>query len=215
MAYTLQEAGYKVLARTTGTRPIIIYPDGQEKEIKRIGMPSILEGKRILKLSKNLKIDALVLEIMSISPECGYVESIQIFRPNILLITNIKIDHIAQIGESKEEMAHCYASYIPKKSTIFILEREFHKIFELFAQKQNAKLIKISEPYSANLKSIELPFFEFEENLKLALAVADFLKIRRDISVKGINKATLDFGHLKIWLIKLKSSYCYAVNCFA
>jgi len=180
-------------------------------------LPSILEGKKILKLSENLKIDALVLEMMSITPECGYVESIQMFKPHILVITNIRLDHVAQMGDSKKEIANCYASYIPPKSTIFVLEEEFHEVFQHKAQKVGSKLIQVPRFYYKNTELLKLSIFEFEENVRLALAVTDFLGIKRDIALKGMAKAKPDFGHLRIWIINLEPFpfHCYSVNCFA
>ena len=217
IASALKEAGFRVLARTTGSKPVIICPDGSEEEIERRGLPSILEGKKILKLSDNLKIDALVLEMMSITPECGYIESIQMFKPHILVITNVRLDHVAQMGNSKKEIANCYASYISSGSKVFILEEEFYEIFHYKTKKMGAELIRVPKFYCKKIESLKSSIFEFEENLSLALAITDFLGIKREIALRGMTKAKPDFGHLKIWIVNLKlfPFCCYAVNCFA
>ena len=45
----LKEDGMSVLAKTTGSRPAVLYPDGSEAGIVRKGPVSILEQKKILK----------------------------------------------------------------------------------------------------------------------------------------------------------------------
>ncbi|NPV82652.1 MAG: poly-gamma-glutamate synthase PgsB, partial [Candidatus Aminicenantes bacterium] len=66
----LRQAGLKVMAKTTGSRPVLIYPDGHEQEISRRGHPTILEQKMLVKVAAAAEADFLVSEMMSIQPEC-------------------------------------------------------------------------------------------------------------------------------------------------
>ncbi len=211
---SLREAGFRVLAKTTGSRPVVIYPNGEEKEINRRGSPSVLEGKKVLKLSEKLKIDVLVSEMMSIHPECGYIESVHMFNPHVLVITNVRLDHIPQMGSLKEEIACCFASYIPRKSTVFVLEEEFFQIFQKRAEEMNSRLIKVTKDF--NLGE-EFPLFEFEENIRLTLAVNEFLGIDKNIAIRGMVKTRPDFGKFRVWVIDFDSPphSWYLVNCFA
>lgn len=207
IAFSLKEAGLSVLTRTTGSKPVIIYPDGGEREIVRRGPPSILEGKHILKLGRMLKVDAVIIELMSIHPECSYVESVQMFKPHILVITNVRLDHLDQMGWSKEEIASCFASSISPSSAVFVPKEEFYRVFQAKAGRVNAKIIQVTEDsYEKDLESREtMPFFEFEENLRLALAVTDFLGIDRTDTLQGMIKIQPDFGDLKVWTADLGS----------
>ncbi|MBE0461631.1 MAG: poly-gamma-glutamate synthase PgsB, partial [Candidatus Aminicenantes bacterium] len=102
IASVLREAGFSVLAKTTGSIPVIILPNGQEKEIKRRGVPSILEDKKILKAGAKLGVQVLVSELMGIHPERVHVESTRMLRPHIIVITNVRLDHMSQMGYSRE-----------------------------------------------------------------------------------------------------------------
>ena len=219
IAASLREAGFKVLAKTTGSKPVIIYPKGEEKEVKRRGSPSILEGKKILKIGEKLQVKALVWELMSIHPECGYTESIQMLNPHIIVITNIRLDHLAQMGSSRKEMAYCFASYIPQGSTVFVPKEEFFQVFQERAEEINAKLIQVPEDYFERYLDSEkkLPFFEFKENILLTLAVTEFLGIDREDALRGMAKAQPDFGSLKVWFVDFASPpyRLYLVNGFA
>jgi poly-gamma-glutamate synthase PgsB/CapB len=216
---SLREAGFKVLARTTGSKPVIIYPDGGEKEIKRKGLPSILEGKRVLKIAEQLQVEALVWELMGIHPESGYTESIKMLTPHILVITNVRLDHLAQMGSSKGEIASCFASYIPGGSTVFVPREEFFPVFQKTAERMRAKLIKVPEDVCEGYLDAEkkLPCFEFKENIRLALAVSHFLGIDENDALQGMAKMHPDFGSLKVWTLDFGSplNRWYLVNGFA
>lgn len=203
----MREAGFKVLAKTTGSKPIIIYPDGRQEEIKRKGLPSILEQKSLLKLGGKLKVNSLLCELMSIHPESAFAESVQILKPHILAITNVRLDHLEQMGSSREEIARSLASSIPEKSTVIVHKDEFFPVFQQSAQKLGSKLIQVSsrpgEEYFQLKK--KLPYFEFRENVELALAVAEFLNIKRETALKGMATVQPDFGSLKIWSAGLGS----------
>jgi len=201
IAASLREAGFEVLAKTTGSKPSIILPDGREEEIRRGEIPSILEGKKLLRLGARLKINALVSELMSIRPESGYAESVQILRPHILVITNVRLDHLAQMGSSKEAIAQCFASSIPEKSNVFTPQEEFFPVFQKIADKLGSKVIQVprgsfEEYFQAKKK---FPFFELEENIRLALAVAEFLGVNREVAFQGMERVKPDFGCLKVW----------------
>ena len=72
IAASLREAGFAVLARTTGSKPVVILPDGEEEEIRRRGSPSILEGNRreggpiAYDLTGNGKLELIVVQSDSI-----------------------------------------------------------------------------------------------------------------------------------------------------
>ncbi len=201
IAACLREAGFAVLAKTTGSKPVIIFPDGSEREIKRRGDPTILEGKRILAEAEKLRVKALVSEMMSIHPECSFIESVQMFKPHVLVITNVRLDHLEQMGRSKEEIARCFACSIAENTAVFVENSEYFSLFDEAAKKRNSKIIKVDrESFKENLEpQKEFSPFEFEENIRLALAVAEFLGIEKETALRGIKKAIPDFGSLKVW----------------
>ena len=120
IAAVLWDSGHRTLAKTTGSRPALIHPDGTEKEISRHGRPNILEAKKVLKTANDLNAQAVVLELMGIAPESVFVESVRMIKPHILVITNVRHDHMAQMGSSKDEIASCFASAIPEDGDVFV-----------------------------------------------------------------------------------------------
>jgi len=219
IAASLRESGIAVAAKTTGSKPVMIFPDGSEKEIQRHGSPTILEEKEVLKAAINSKAQALVLELMSIRPESLYTESVQILKPNILVITNVRLDHLVQMGTSREEIAASFSSSISDNCTIFIPKEEYFPVFQRTAERLNSKIIRVQEDsFKEYFQSVEKPLsLGFKENICLSLAVSEFLGIDKDKAFRGMSNALPDFGSLKIWTAQVGSPprKLYLVSCFA
>lgn len=201
----LTEAGYSVLAKTTGSRPVILLPDGSEREIVRRGGASILEGRKLISLASRMGVKAFVAEMMSIHPEAMQVESEKIIQPHILVITNVRVDHIAQWGFSREQAAQGFAHAIPKRGTVFIPQEEIRSVLRDAIAKRKAALQVVPE----DLNDPGLNYWdshsghEFAQNRRLTVAVAGFLGINRDVAIKGMKEASPDFGGLRAWQASL------------
>lgn len=201
IAGSLREAGMRVLAKTTGSRPILIYPDGTESQIKRRGKPNILETKIIITQAASLKVDVLVTELMSIQPECMYSESVQILDPSILVVTNIRPDHQEQWGYSKSSLYRTFARVIPRRCVLFLPEEES----PLFSVKRadhpglEIKLIPQNSNKDQTSQINRLFPHEFNQNIRLTLAVAEYLGVEKETAFRGMKKAPPDFGSLKAW----------------
>jgi len=201
IAAALRGSGMSVLARTTGAKPVLIFPDGCEEEISRRGLPTILEGKKILKAGAKLRVDALVVELMGIHPETIYVESQEIFKPHILVLTNVRLDHMDQMGRTKDNIASCFAGAIPEGCTVFVPNEEAYPVFRRTAESKNAKILQVPEnAYSECLdRENGVLSSEFDENVRLSLAVAEFLGQDTPEAFRAMSGALPDFGGLKVW----------------
>lgn len=201
IASCLRDSRMRVFAKTTGSKPCLIYPDGEEREIRRLGHPTILEGKRVLGIASRTGVQAGVMEMMSIKPENLRVEAFRMIKPHIFVITNIREDHVDELGKTREEIACSFASAIPKKSTVVIPEEEFYPIFRQKTEKAGAQLILVPREYAngGDKPGGESPAGEFEQNFRIALAVAELLGIDREDALRAARKTPPDFGGLKIW----------------
>ena len=197
IAVSLREAGYSVLAKTTGSRPMVILPDGREEEIKRKGIPSILEGKKILRQAVHSGAQALVTEMMSIQPECLFVEAQRLFRPQFMVVTNVRLDHREEMGKSKQEIAEALSRSIQPEATVFLPRGEHYPGFEERARRVKAKIIRVDMREAAG--HLE------EENKKLALVLTEYLGVQKETALQGMTKAVPDFGSLRLWQMRLGS----------
>jgi poly-gamma-glutamate synthase PgsB/CapB len=190
-----------VLSRTTGAKPVLKLPDGSEKEIVRRGPATILEGKKIFQAVSKFPLDACVVELMGIQPETLYVESQKIFKPHILVVTNARLDHMEQMGQTKDRIASCFASAIPQQGTIFVPQEELYPIFHRTADSKRARLLTVPEnAYSAYTdKKNGILSSEFETNVRLSLTVTDFIGLDTSSAFRAMSEALPDFGRLKVW----------------
>ena len=191
----------KVLAKTTGSRPILIDPDGTENLIKRRGRPNILETKNIITRAARLGVDVLVTELMSIQPECMYSESVQILNPSILVVTNIRPDHQEQWGYSKTSLDRTFARAVPRVCKLFFPEEEssFFSVKRQACPGLEIKLVPQILPEDLISRINRVFPHEFKQNIRLALAVAEYLGIEKEAAIRGMEKAPPDFGSLRAW----------------
>lgn len=219
LASILREDGIKVLAKTTGAEAKYILPDGSESEIQRRGFPSIIEQVKLLKKAARLKSDCIVAEVMSIHRENHYVESRQILKPHLVIITNVRQDHIDAMGKTKNEIAAVFCLDIHEKSKVFIHEKENNPIFKQGIEKAHGALILVNEGSSHGLlnRFMDRKQVVFSENFDLVSAVSKYLGINQQTIFKGIRKTKFDVGQPKIWIYRVEETNKthFLVNGFA
>src|SRR5262249_47551230 len=69
IAAGLRAGGLRVVAKTTGTEPRLIRPDGSEAPWRRRGPPSVREQAQFFAKAVQLRADAAVVECMAVRPE--------------------------------------------------------------------------------------------------------------------------------------------------
>jgi poly-gamma-glutamate synthase PgsB/CapB len=195
IAAALRESGRRVLAKTTGSKPVVIFPDGRERILRRAGPPSILEQMKILKLARSVQADAVIMEMMSIRPENLRTESGTIIRPQVLTLTNIRLDHVDDMGRRKDEIAASLAAAIPERGRMIVLEEDVYPVFRAVAEKRGAAIIPVPRDSAGDNAGGDL----FPENGRLALATAEACGVSRELALRGMAKAGPDFGGAKIW----------------
>jgi poly-gamma-glutamate synthase PgsB/CapB len=208
LAAALREAGFKVLAKTTGSRPMLLLPDGSEVELSRRGGPSVIEQLKVIRKAAELSADVVVAELMSIRPETLTIESLKIFKPNILLITNARPDHTEHWGPNSETAAYCLAAAIAPDCTVFVPDEEMMPPWEEAAVKQGSEIRRVKNGYAQNEGESARPEgpiegldgkLKFEPNVRLVEAVTDSLNIDRELAEQGIRRSLPDLGGLRIW----------------
>ncbi len=219
IAASLQKQGRRVLAKTTGSKPMIIFPEGKEREILRAGPASIREQIRLVALAAQYNADVLVAEMMGISEECLSVESRGILRPDFLVLTNVRPDHLETMGPRQEDIARSLAASIPEGKTVVIPRDENRPVFEQAASSRHSRLVVVDAAESID-ESRKIPTFRaevFQENICLALDVLRLLGLDDETALQGMNKAVPDFGALRIFRgdEKTVGRSAYLISAFA
>jgi poly-gamma-glutamate synthase PgsB/CapB len=219
VASGLRASGARVLAKTTGSKPVLVFPDGSEREIERFGPASVREQVRLVALAADLGADTLVAEMMSIGAEQLAAESRHILRPGTLAVTNVRVDHRDDMGRDKDSIARALAAAVPEGADVFIPAEEVRRAFEEAAARRGADLHPVAPGAEAGAADSGrvLPLGQFEPNLRLARAVLAFLGVDSPAAERGLAAAAPDPGSMRVWRASfgrpLRSALC--VSLFA
>jgi poly-gamma-glutamate synthase PgsB/CapB len=109
IAAALRAGGRRVVAKTTGSEPRLILPDGRDEIWLRRGPASIREQMRFVRRAVQLGADTIVVECMAIRPELVFASERHLIEATTTVITNTRADHLEDIGETAEASAQALA----------------------------------------------------------------------------------------------------------
>ena len=211
VAAALRESGLRVVAKTTGSKPVLILPDGSERAIRRSGLPSILEQKRVLGRAAALGANALVAEMMGVRAETLGAESRRILQPRILGITNVRLDHLDDMGRTRAAIAAALSAAVPADAVVLVPSSDDDPAFGAASAARRSTLKCVPE---TGPKDIPLGL-GFPENVRLALAMAAEAGVDRETALRGMASAVPDFGSLKIWRMGAAGAGFFCLSLFA
>lgn len=184
---------YKVFTKTTGTDAKMIDVSGREIPVRRLGPANIHEQLRIIRRARREGAEILVLECMAVNPELQKIAQEQIVKSNITVITNVRYDHIFEMGDTKEEIAASLSATIPENGTLFTADPYAAALFEEKCKERNCKLMVCPSLGTA------------EENIGIAKAVSASLGITEEEFEKSLSNVKEDFGACRLYPLKNKS----------
>ncbi|MDD4896375.1 MAG: poly-gamma-glutamate synthase PgsB [Atribacterota bacterium] len=215
IASILREAGYQVLAKTTGTLPRIILENGEEELIRRRGSANIIEQKYFIQKATERKDNAIVMECMAVHPETQWVSEHKLIHSTIGIITNVREDHQDVYGPNLQEVANSLKLTIPKDSVLVTAEKKFFPCFQKQAEKLNTRCILVDPEMVTLSNKKESKNIFFKDNVAVALQVGKVLNIAESTCWQGILKAKPDPGALAIYKLRVEHSVVWFVNAFA
>ena len=121
IAAALESGGIRTLAKTTGTEPMLILPDGTERPWRRAGPPTIGEQRRFALLAARLGAEATVLECMAIRPELVRACERDLVRATVAVLTNVRPDHLEDM-HSLQAIADSQLGFIPANGVLVAAE---------------------------------------------------------------------------------------------
>jgi poly-gamma-glutamate synthase PgsB/CapB len=199
----LRGTGYKVFTKTTGSTPIYMDTNGNEHIIKRKGTANIKEQLKIIKLAYKEKAEILILECMAVNPELQKVSQKEIVKGNLNVITNVRYDHIFDMGESLDNIAESLSNTVPENGMLFTCDEKYFEYFSNVCSKNNTEAILCKTD-----KFIE------NENYVIAYEIGNFFGISRENFLKNIQCYKEDFGAHKLYELKdnVKFLNLFSVN---
>ncbi len=218
IAAGLRAGGLSTCAKTTGTLPRLIRPDGSEEPIYRVGPPHVGEQREVVQRARQLGAEALVLECMALDPFLQWVSAAHLVRPTHGVITNVRADHLDVMGPSTAHVARALAGSIPFRGRLYTTPSEYDALFTRAAGERHTELVSVDGARAAHVTAQELGRFryvEHAENVALALAVCADLGVERAVALAGMQGAQPDPGALTIVPTELRGQRVTFVNGFA
>ena len=228
IAAGLRAGGLKTLAKTTGTAPRIIDENGKDRIIHRLRSASIGEQVRLLRNFAKKKPDAVVMECMAVNPQYQWVSEHKMINSTISVITNVRPDHLDEMGLTLQDNAMSLSNTIPYDGTMVtveddldrdgkldILDQQISDVFMDVAKKRHTKLYRAS---SENISSEYMGRFKYMEhidNVALALKVCMLSGVDEKIALNGMKEAQPDPGATIIWKLDFSGTHNYFVNLLA
>ena len=214
IAAGLRAGGFKVFAKTTGTSPRIILPDGGEEPLARRGPPSIGENISFLRRAAREGADAVVVECMALRPDLQWALEHRILKSGIGIITNVRADHEEVMGKGLHAVGRALALTIPDRG-VWVARRE---TADLLAESGISTSGSRLHPAPEHLPSELLEGFGYEvfdENAALALAACEAAGVEPSTALRGMAAAAPDTGNVAVTRFHLDGKTVRFVNAFA
>ncbi len=217
IAGVLREAGYRTVAKTTGSAAVTIDFDGNDIPIVRSGPANVKEQQDIIARWDSIQPEAMVIECMALQPKYQEWAENMVIRAHIGVITNVREDHQDVMGETLPEIAVSMAHMCPRNGYLLTAEYnpELQAVLRKEAEKRGSKLL-VADPSRVSDEEIaRFDYMSFKDNVALGLAVADLLGIPHEVAMRGMVKAKGDIGVVRLQRVTLHGKPVIWANLFA
>ncbi len=218
IAAGLRAGNFRTCAKTTGTLPRMILPDGSEYPVFRPAKANVIEQLRIVDTAVDFNAEALVIECMALIPSLQWLCESKLVRSTHGVITNARADHLDVMGPTEVDVAKALAGMVPINGKLFTAEQRHLEVFARACDDRGTELIPITADEVAAITPLDLAGFsyvEHAENLALALRVCEDLGVRRSVALQGMWKASPDPGAMTAHEMDFFGRQINFVNGFA
>ncbi len=218
IAAGLRGAGIRTFAKTTGTLPRMILPDGSEVPVDRDSGANVLEQREIVREAARHHVEALVVECMALQPWLQWICESKLIRATYGVITNAWADHLDVMGPDDSHVAKALCNMTPQNGVLFTAERKHRRILRRAAKDRGSRLEAVGERDVAQVTEADLKRFsypEHRENVALALRVCAGLGIDRETALAGMCQAQPDPGATATYELEFWGRTIQFVSAFA
>lgn len=195
----LDQEGYNVVGKTTGTAARMIYGhDREEAIVRKTEGANIKEQVACIGKAAAYGADAMVCECMAVRPEYQVVVHEQMLQANICVIVNILEDHLDVMGPTMLQIAEAFSKSIPYCGYCVTVPSPYLYVLEEECRKRASQLIVVDESKIPDDFIAQFSYEIFPANIALAFGVAQVLGISRDVAMRGALMAKPDPGAAQI-----------------
>lgn len=215
IAAGLRAGGLGTLGKTTGSDPRILDLYGKDRKIVRLRSASIGEQVHFLRYFSKFKPRAVVLECMAVQPQLQWVTEHHMVKSTHSVITNVRMDHLEEMGFKLEDIARSLSNTIPFNGRVFTAEEAMLPIIREVAAERGTEVHAVTGEMVRFEDLQGFTYIEHPENVALALEVCQALGIERETALAGMRTTMPDPGALKIWYLTHNNRTVSFVVAFA
>lgn len=218
IAAGLRAGGIRTCAKTTGTLPRMIFPDGSEYPVFRPSRANVIEQLRVVRAAADAQAEALVVECMALQPNLQSLCELKLVQATHGVITNARADHLDVMGPDVEGVAKALAGTVPVGAQVYTAEQKYLSVFQQAATDRRSRLIAVGDEDVAAVTWDELegfPYIEHPDNVALALRVCADLGIDRRTALEGMWRAEPDAGVMTVYQTQESGKSLTFINGFA
>ncbi|MFE5567551.1 poly-gamma-glutamate synthase PgsB [Amycolatopsis japonica] len=215
-AGALRGGGLVTTAKTTGTAARFIHPDGSEEPVyRKFGIANVVEQIGIVRRAAAYRPDALVIECMAVMPDLQEINQSKLIQSTIGVLCNVREDHLAEMGPTLDDVARSLSRSMPVGGICLTAEKDRLAILQEEADKRDCRLIAVDPESVTDEEMRGFGWITFKENVAIALAVADLLKVNRRLALEGMWAAPPDPGVLQVHRYRAGRRQVRFANVFA
>jgi gamma-polyglutamate synthase len=192
----LLEAGIPAVAKTTGTAPRVLLPDGREVPLRRRGPANVREQLALARHARHLGARAIVVECMAIDPGLQHVTERQMIRATIGVITNVRLDHTEVMGHDLDTIAGSLSNTIPERGVLVVSASPFVPQWRTRASRLGTRLVVADSP-GHEIGDDGRAARWLAEDISLALAVTRLVGVDDRVARAGFARAPRDPGEVR------------------
>ena len=113
---------------------------GKDLVIHRLRSASIGEQVKLLRSFAKKKPDAVVIECMAVQPQYQWVAEQKMIKSTVNVITNVRPDHLDEMGSTMEDIAYSLSNTIPYNGTLVTAEKDVLEPLEKVAKSRNTNV---------------------------------------------------------------------------
>jgi poly-gamma-glutamate synthase PgsB/CapB len=216
IAGALRGGGLVTVAKTTGTAARFIHPDSSEEPLaRRFGVPDVGEQISVVARAAAYRPHALVVECMAVQPELQEVSQTKLLRAGIGVITNVRPDHLDEMGPTLDDVARSLSGTMPRGGVCVTAERDRLPLLRDAAARRDCRLVAVDPESVSDADLAGFGWLTFKENVAIALAVAHLLKVDRRTALEGMWTAPPDPGALTVTRYRHRGGLLRFANIFA
>lgn len=217
VAGVLREGGFVTVAKTTGSAARVIGPDGAETPLRRRGAPTINEQIDVVAKNVTPATEVLVMECMAVRPINQTYSQDFLVRSDVTVITNVRLDHQEEMGETLEEIADSMSRTIPRNGVLITAEDRAHlrDRLERNAKARGSRLVYADPAMVTDDDMRGFDYIQFKENVAIGLEIARLAGIHRDSAIAGMWKSVPDVGVVRLHWYEINGKRILWVPLFA